>query len=127
MQLSDKIKEIEFDRSSGASQLARKALDVLRFFAQTSRNKTCRGFVEDFNKLGRRLFEVRPNMAPVQNLVAQIVYEVDTLEECDLVVVRNFAIKMVRLNTNEESSIALPYRFQTVWLPMVMFYDFIEW
>jgi len=38
-----------------------------------------------------------------------------------------FAIKMVRLNTNEESRIALPYRFQTVWLPMVMFYDFIEW
>lgn len=95
MQLSDKIKEIEFDRASGASQLARKALDVLRVFAQTSRNKTCRGFVEDFNKLGRRLFEVRPNMAPVQNLVAQIVYEVDTLEECDLVVVRNFAISRI--------------------------------
>ena len=95
MQLSDKIKEIEFDRSSGASQLARKALDVLRVFAQTSRNETCKDFMEDFKKVGRRLLEAKPNMAPVQNLVAQIVYEVDTLEEHDLVVVRNFAVSRI--------------------------------
>jgi translation initiation factor 2B subunit (eIF-2B alpha/beta/delta family) len=106
MQLSDKIRQIEFDRSSGASQLARKALGVLRVFAQTSRNKTCRGFVEDFNKLGRRLFEVRPNMAPVQNLVAQIVYEVDTLEECDLVVVRKFAVSRIE-QLRKESEFAV--------------------
>ena len=95
MQLSDKIKEIEFDRSSGASQLARKALDVLRVFAQTSRKETCKDFMEDFKKVGRRLLEAKPNMAPVQNLVAQIVYEVDTLEEHDLVVVRNFAVSRI--------------------------------
>jgi translation initiation factor 2B subunit (eIF-2B alpha/beta/delta family) len=95
MQLSDKIQEIELDRSSGASQLARKALGVLRFFAQTSRKETCRDFMEDFKKVGIRLFEAKPNMAPVQNLVAQIVYEVVTLEECDLVVVRNFAVSRI--------------------------------
>ena len=95
MQLSDKIKEIAFDRSSGASQLARKALGVLRFFAQTSRNEICNEFMEDFNKLGRRLLEAKPNMAPVQNLVAQIVYEVDTSEEYDLVVIRKFIISRI--------------------------------
>jgi len=93
--LSDKIREIEFDRSSGASQLARNALGVLRLFAQTSKNETCRGFIEDFNEIGRRLFEARPNMAPVQNLVAQIVYEVNTLEESDLVFVRKFAVSRI--------------------------------
>ena len=67
--LSDKIREIEFDRSSGASQIARNALGVLRFFVQTNKNEAYREFVEDFRELGRRLFEARPNMAPVQNLV----------------------------------------------------------
>jgi len=95
MQLSDKIKEIEFDRSSGASQLARKALGVLRFFAQTSRNEACKDFMEDFKKVGRRLLEAKPNMAPVQNLVAQIVYEVDTFKERDLGFVRKFVISRI--------------------------------
>jgi translation initiation factor 2B subunit (eIF-2B alpha/beta/delta family) len=34
-------------------------------------------------------------MAPVQNLVAQIVYEVNALEETDLVSVRNFALSRI--------------------------------
>jgi translation initiation factor 2B subunit (eIF-2B alpha/beta/delta family) len=106
MQVSDKIKEIEFDRSSGASQLARKALGVLRFFVQTSRKETCRDFMEDFKKVGRRLLEAKPNMAPVQNLVAQIVYEVVTLEECDLVVVRNFAVSRIE-QLRKESELAV--------------------
>jgi translation initiation factor eIF-2B subunit delta len=93
--LSDKIREIEFDRSSGASQIARNALGVLRFFAKTNKNGSCRGFVDDFRELGRRLFEVRPNMAPVQNLVAQIVYEVNALKESDLVSVQKFAVSRI--------------------------------
>ncbi len=93
--LSDKIREIEFDRSSGASQIARNALGVLRFFAQTNKNEAYRGFIEDFRELGRQLFEARPNMAPVQNLVAQIVYDVNTLEEHDLVSVRKFALSRI--------------------------------
>ncbi len=96
MQLSDKINEIKFDRSSGASQLARKALGVLRFFVvQISRKETCKDFMKDFKKVGRKLLEAKPNMAPVQNLVAQIVYEVDTLEEHDLVIVRKFAVSRI--------------------------------
>jgi translation initiation factor 2B subunit (eIF-2B alpha/beta/delta family) len=83
--LSDKIREIEFNRSSGASQIARDSLGVLKFFAQTSKSETCKGFIEDFMEVGRRLFEARPNMAPVQNLVTQIVYEVSSSEESNLV------------------------------------------
>lgn len=93
--LSDKIREIKFDRSSGASQIARNALGVLRFFVQTNKNETCSGFVEDFREVGRKLFESRPNMAPVQNLVAQIVYEVGALDEGDLVSVQEFAVSRI--------------------------------
>jgi len=104
--LSDKIREIEFDRSSGASQIARNALGVLRFFAQTNKNVTHRAFIEDFRELGRRLFEARPNMAPVQNLVAQIVHEVNTSEERDLVSVRKFTISRID-ELSKESEVAV--------------------
>lgn len=93
--LSEKIREIKFDRTSGASQIARNALGVLRFFAQTSKHETCRSFKEDFIEVGRKLFETRPNMAPVQNLVAQIVYEVATLDEPNLVSVQKFAASRI--------------------------------
>jgi len=92
---SEKIRKIELDQSSGASQIARNALDVLRFFAQTSKSETNRGFLDTFNELGRLLFKARPNMAPVQNLVAQIVYEVNALQENDLVEVRKFAASRI--------------------------------
>jgi len=95
MSLFDKIKKFELDRSSGASQLARKALSVLIFYAQTSKKKKYRSFVEDFKEIGKKLLAAKPNMASVQNLVAQIVYEVDTLNEHDLVSVQNFAIQRI--------------------------------
>jgi translation initiation factor 2B subunit (eIF-2B alpha/beta/delta family) len=104
--LSDKIREIELDMSSGASQIARNALGVLRFFVQTSKNETSGGFVEDFGEGGRRVFEARPNMAPVQNLVAQIVYEVNALEEHDLLSVRKFALSRID-ELSEESETAI--------------------
>jgi len=93
--LSDKIREIKFDRTSGASQIARNALEVLRFFVQTNPHETCRSFKENFIEVGRELFEARPNMAPVQNLVAQIAYEVGTFEEHDLASVRKFAASSI--------------------------------
>ena len=68
---------------------------MLRFFAQTSNHETGRCFVEDFREEGRKLFEARPNMAPVQNLVAQIVYEVGALDEGDLVSVQEFAVSKI--------------------------------
>jgi len=89
--LSDKIREIKFDRTTGASKIALNALGVLRFFTQTSKHMTCRSFKKNFIELGRKLLETRPNMAPVQNLVAQIAYKVGTLEEYDLASVRKFA------------------------------------
>jgi len=106
MSLSDKIKNIELNRSSGASQLARKALSVLIFYAQTSKKKKYRSFVEDFKEIGKKLLAAKPNMASVQNLVAQIVYEVDTLNEHDLVSVQNFVIQRIE-ELRKESELAV--------------------
>jgi translation initiation factor eIF-2B subunit delta len=90
--LSEKIQQIKQDHSNGASQIARNALDVLKFFAQTNNNTTCSEFKTQFRKLGKQLFEARPNMAPVQNLVAQTVYELLDQEECNPVSIRKFAL-----------------------------------
>ena len=94
-ELDKKTRDIKSDRSSGASQLARKALGVLRFFVQTNTNQTSTDFKNDFTELGRTLFESRPNMASVQNLVAQTVYEVNTMEEHELTAVRKFAASRI--------------------------------
>jgi len=91
----DKIKDIELDRRSGASQLARKALLVLKFVAQTS-GKEALDFLEDFNNVGRRLLKTRPSMAPIQNLVGCILYEVNAKERGESMhALRNFIISKV--------------------------------
>lgn len=95
MHLSKKIKAIESDRTNGASQIGRNALGVLRSFVYTSKHKVYRSFMDDFLDIGRRLFEARLNMAPVQNLVAQIVYEVNSLDEHNLAVIRKFALSRI--------------------------------
>ena len=95
MQLSDKIREIKFDRTSGASQLARKALDVLKLFVLNSKNMTHKQFSRDFRKLAKKLLKTKPNMAPIQNLVMQIVYEIETLEKHDLASLQKSAISRI--------------------------------
>ena len=95
MQLSDKIREVKFDRTSGASRLARKALNVLKLFAQNSKNKTNEEFTRDFRKIAKKLLKTKPNMAPIQNLVAQTVYEIETSRKHDLASLQEFAISRI--------------------------------
>jgi translation initiation factor eIF-2B subunit delta len=95
MQLYDKIREVKFDRTSGASQLARKALNVLKLFAQSSKNKTTEEFIRDFRKIAKKLLKIKPNMAPIQNLVAQTVYEIETSKKYDIASVQEFAISRI--------------------------------
>ena len=93
--LSEKIQQIKQDHTNGASQIARNALNVLKFFIQTNKTKTSSGFKTEFRKVGRQLFEARPNMAPVQNLVAQTVYKVLDHDECNLDSIRKFALSNI--------------------------------
>jgi len=93
--LLEKIREMETDRTSGASQIARNALNVLKLYAQTGSHKSPSEFVEELHKLGRQLSEARPNMAPVQNLVAQIVYEVAAAKQKDLAALQRFTVARI--------------------------------
>ena len=95
--ISDKIKQIKFDHLNGASQIARDALKVLKIFVNTSKATSYIKFKEDFKKIGTYLLNARPNMAPVQNLVAQVVYEVYSREEINLLSLKNYTISL--LNT----------------------------
>ncbi|KON33273.1 hypothetical protein AC477_01710 [miscellaneous Crenarchaeota group-1 archaeon SG8-32-1] len=98
---SEKIRKIEFDVSSGAIQVALNALDLLRSFSETSKSETCKDFVENFSEFGRALFLTRPSMASVQNLVAQIVFEVNHLEEVNLIEVRRFVTSRIEEISNQ--------------------------
>lgn len=95
MQLSDKIREVKLDRTSGASQLARKALNVLKLFAQNSKSKTNEEFTRDFGKLAEKLLKTKPAMASIQNFVAQIVYEIEASKKYDIASVQKFALSRI--------------------------------
>jgi len=102
----EKIREIKSDRSSGASQIARYGLNVLKVFVQTSKTKSNENFVTKFTELGRQLFQARPNMAPIQNLVGQIVYEINSLEENNLNLIQSLALsKIDELLQKSESAV----------------------
>lgn len=92
---SDKISQIKNDRSNGASQIARNALDVLKFFVQTNKSITCSDFEEYLKKVGLQLFEARANMAPVQNLVAQAVYNIINFKQGDIDSTKRFAVTTI--------------------------------
>ncbi|MFQ6066860.1 MAG: translation initiation factor eIF-2B [bacterium] len=69
------IDEIKADRVHGASHLSRKALEVLKLVIQKG-SVTKEDFLERLKSVGDRLTKVRPNMAPIANLAAHLVYEV---------------------------------------------------
>lgn len=106
MPFSSKINEIKFNQSNGASQIARNALDLLASFVRSSRHKTYRDFLEDFSDISKRLFQARSNMAPLQSLVAQILYEVKTLNQHDLEFVRQYVLLRIK-ELCEQSKIAI--------------------
>jgi translation initiation factor eIF-2B subunit delta len=106
MQLTDRISEIQLDMTSGASQLARKTLDTLEYFAQQRESKTVKEFKEDMKELGIRLLKTKPGMAPIQNAAAQIVYEINASEEHCLDSLRKFAKSRID-ELRQEFTIAL--------------------
>lgn len=116
--ISDKIKQIKFDHLNGSSQIARDALNLLKLFVNTSKSTTCSKFKEDFKEIGMCLLNARPNMAPVQNLVAQIVYEVNSRKEIDLGSLKNFTTSLLSMLIKQsEISIQETAKQATVIIP----------
>lgn len=92
---SDKIKILKYDRESGARQLALNTLDLLRSFSKKSKNATKKSFVNDFSEFGYKLLNIRPNIPPIQNLVAQTVYEISNLEADNIDSIRNYIMSRI--------------------------------
>ena len=92
---SEKIKKIKYDRESGANQLTLNALNLLQSFSRKSKNGTSQSFVKDFSEFGYKIFKIRPNIAPIQNLISQIVYEVNNLEDDDMNSIRSYIISRI--------------------------------
>jgi translation initiation factor eIF-2B subunit delta len=100
------IEEIRADRLQGASQLSRKALEVLKPLIE-ERSGRKENFLEGLKNVGDRLIRVRPGMAPIANLVAQLVYEIFQFskhEELDSL--RDFAYSKIE-ELEKSSKIAL--------------------
>jgi len=92
---SKEIQKIQLDQSNGASQIAQNALDILKLYVKTTKISDYNSFIKNFTELGRQLFRARPNMAPVPNLIAEVVYEVNSLDACDLIFAKNFALSKI--------------------------------
>jgi len=65
------IDEIKKDKTRGASELARQAVEVLKVAAEHSRAGSAEEFLAEQREIGERLRLVRPAMAPVFNVVNQ--------------------------------------------------------
>jgi ribose 1,5-bisphosphate isomerase len=66
------IIEIRDDRTHGASQLSRQALEVMKTAASRSRAKNATELYHELAEIAARLKDVRPSMVPIFNAVARI-------------------------------------------------------
>jgi len=65
------IDEIKNDRTHGASQLARQAVEVLKLAAEQSQADSTEQFLEELGEVGEKLKAVRPTMAPIFNIASR--------------------------------------------------------
>ncbi len=65
------IDEIKSDKTHGASQLARQAINVLKLAAEHSQADNVEQFLQEQKEIGQRLMLARPAMAPVFNIVSR--------------------------------------------------------
>jgi eIF-2B alpha/beta/delta-like uncharacterized protein len=72
------IDEIRHDKTHGASELARRAVEVLKLAAERSQANSVEQFLAEQRAVGERLKSSRPAMAPVFNIIS---YLLDIIEK----------------------------------------------
>jgi len=72
-----RIDEIRLDRSRGASELAREALLTLKFSVEMCEEEKTSDLIRFINEVGILLFNARPSMSPIRNLIAKALFEVN--------------------------------------------------
>ncbi len=87
------IDEIRNDKVHGASELARQAVGVLKVAAERSRAGSVATFLVEQREVGERLMSARPAMAPVFNIVGNLLEKMEEKAgEMDLDSVRHFTV-----------------------------------
>ena len=87
------INEIRNDKTHGASQLARQAVNVLKIAAECSKADSIERFLAEQKEAGERLMSARPAMAPLFNIVNRFLGAVsEKAGEADLDLIKRFAI-----------------------------------
>jgi len=66
------IEIIREDHLSGASQLSRKAANVITLFTREAKAKTIKGYYQSLLKAGKELISAQPDIVPIFNLVNSI-------------------------------------------------------
>ena len=71
-EISSLIDEIRNDKTHGASQLARQAVEVLKEAAERSQAKSVDRFLVELREVVDELMSARPVMAPIHNIVSRL-------------------------------------------------------
>ena len=92
-EITSLIDEIRDDKTHGASQLARRAVEVLKVAAERSRAGDAEQFLLEQKEVGQQLISTRPAMAPVFNIVSLWLNAIALkATEMDLDLFRQFAV-----------------------------------
>jgi translation initiation factor eIF-2B subunit delta len=87
------IDEIRNDKTHGASQLARQAVNVLKVAAEYSQAESVDQLLRELGEVGQELMSARPAMAPISNIVGHLFEAVSgKARERELDSIRQFAI-----------------------------------
>ncbi|MDI6815545.1 MAG: S-methyl-5-thioribose-1-phosphate isomerase [Dehalococcoidales bacterium] len=87
------IDEIKDDKTHGASQLARQAVNVLKVAAQRSQAESTEEFLLEQKEIGGRLMSARPAMVPLFNSINHLLGTMsEKAAEMDLGSIRRLAI-----------------------------------
>lgn len=100
------LREIRQDRTHGASELARQGAVVLALAAEASRALTRAAFVNEMRRAAVALAMARPSMAPLTNVAAQLLDEINELGHAGLADLKRETARLAqeRRQRSEEAS-----------------------
>jgi len=92
-EIISQIDEVKNDKTHGASQLARQAVNVLKVAAEYSQAESANEFWLEQRAIGERLMSARPAMAPIFNIVSRLLKAIsEKVTEMDLDSLRSLTI-----------------------------------
>ena len=77
MGYEDQLREIENDNSSGASEIVMQANQCLLSFSEEFESNSKKEFFKEMVKVGKRLIQAQPEMAPLFNYVNGVLFALE--------------------------------------------------